>query len=59
MSKHLAEKYSICHMYGKSKILIEQRFKQIEKHLQQVHNAMQQFEEEILSKGSYDNASLQ
>ena len=50
MSKHLAEKYSICHTYGRSKVLIEQRLKQIEQHLQQANNAVEQFEQELLSK---------
>ena len=47
ISKHLAEKYSIFYTYGRSKILIEQRLKQIEKHLRQAHNAIERFEEEI------------
>ena len=32
-SEHLAEKCSICRTYDKSKILIEQRLKQVEQHL--------------------------
>ena len=55
LSKHLAEKYSICHTNDRSKIFSEQRFKKIEKHLQQAYNAIQQFEKEILSKGSCDD----
>ena len=55
LSKHLAEKYSISHTYGRSKILIVQRIKQIEQHLQQVQTAIKQFEEEIVSKCSHDH----
>ena len=54
LAKHLAEKYSICHIYGRSKTLIEQRLKQIGRQLQQVHNAIQQFENEMLSKCAFD-----
>lgn len=54
LAKHLAEKYSICHIYGRSKTLIEQRLKQIERQLQQVHNAIQHFEDEMLSKCAFD-----
>ena len=43
LSKHLAEKYSISHTYGRSKILIVQRIKQIEQHLQQVQTAIKHF----------------
>ena len=54
LSKHLAEKYSISHTYGRSKILIEQCLKQFE-YLQQVQTAIKQFEEEIVSKCSHDD----
>ncbi|CAF4115356.1 unnamed protein product [Adineta steineri] len=50
MAKHLAEKNSICHAYGRSKTFIAQRQKQIEKHLQQAQYAVQQFEQEIIIK---------
>ena len=50
MANHLAEKYSVCSTYGRSKTMIEQRLKQIEQHLQQAHHAIQQFEEDVLSK---------
>ncbi|CAF1495660.1 unnamed protein product [Adineta steineri] len=50
MAKHLAEKTSICHAYGRSKTLVEQRQKQIEKHLRQAQYAVQQFEQEIIIK---------
>ncbi|CAF1294106.1 unnamed protein product [Adineta steineri] len=50
MAKHLAEKTSICHAYGRSKTLVEQRQKQIEKHLQQAQYAVQQFEQHIIIK---------
>ncbi|CAF4001072.1 unnamed protein product [Adineta steineri] len=50
MEKHLAEKNSICHAYGRSKTFIEQRQKQIEKHLQQAQDAVQQFEQQIIIK---------
>ena len=55
LSKHLSGKYSISHTYGRSKILIQQRLKQIEQHLQQVQSAIKQFEEEIVSKCSHDD----
>ena len=55
LSKRLAEKYSISHTYGRSKILIEQRIKQIEQHLQQVQTAIKPFEEEIVPKCSHDD----
>ena len=55
LSKHLAEKYSISHTYGRSKTLIVQRIKQIEQHLQQVQTAIKHFEEEIASKCSHDD----
>ncbi|CAF4353634.1 unnamed protein product, partial [Adineta steineri] len=48
MEKHLAEKNSICHAYGRSKTLVEQRQKQIEKHLKQAQYAVQQFEQHII-----------
>ena len=35
--------------YARSSIFIEQRLKQIEQQLQQAHNAVEQFEQEILS----------
>ncbi|CAF1349805.1 unnamed protein product [Adineta steineri] len=50
MAKHVAEKNSICHAYGRSKTFIAQRQKQIEKHLQQAQYAVQQFEQEIIIK---------
>ena len=50
MAKHLAEKYSFYHTYGRSKSIIGQRLQQIEHHLQQAHRAIQQFENELLSK---------
>jgi hypothetical protein len=50
MAKHLAEKYSISHTYGRSKTLIEQRLNQIKQHIEQAYDTLQQFEEEILSK---------
>ncbi|CAF1294384.1 unnamed protein product [Adineta steineri] len=50
MAKHLAEKNSICHAYGRSKTFIEQRQKHIEKHLQETQYAVQQFEQEIIIK---------
>ena len=55
LSKHLSEKYSISHTYGRSKTVIEQRIKQIEQHLQQVQSAIKHFEEEIVSKCSHDD----
>lgn len=54
LAKHLAEKYAICHRYGRSKTLIEQRLTQIARQLQHVHNDIQQFEEETFSKYSLD-----
>ena len=48
--KQRADKYSICSTYGRSKVLIEQRLKQIEQHLEKAQNAIQQFEEEFSSK---------
>ena len=50
MANHLAEKNSVCSTYGRSKTLIEQRLKQIAQHLQQAHHAIQEFEEDVLSK---------
>ena len=50
LAKHLAEKYSICHIYGRLKTLIAQRLKQIERGLQQALDSIQQVEEEMLSK---------
>ena len=44
MSKRMAEKFSICHTYGRSKAFIEQHFHQIEQHLQQANHALEQFE---------------
>jgi hypothetical protein len=55
VSKHLAEKYSVCHTYGRSKTLIGQRLKQIEQHLQQTQDRIEQFEQEILSKCTHSN----
>ena len=55
LSKYLAEKYSISHTYGRSKTLIVQRIKQIERNLQQVQTAIKHFEEEIVSKCSHDD----
>jgi hypothetical protein len=51
----LTEKYSICHIYGRSKNLIQQRLNQTEKHLQQAQNAIEQFEQEILSKCGHND----
>ena len=51
----MAEKYSIIHTYGRSKILIVQRLKQFEQHLQQVQTEIKKFEEEIVSKCSHDD----
>ncbi|CAF1672078.1 unnamed protein product [Adineta ricciae] len=50
MSKTSAEKYSICHTYGRSKSVIEERIRVIEKHLKQAQDAITQFEEKILSE---------
>jgi hypothetical protein len=56
MVQDSAEKYSNCHTYGRSKTLIKQRLNQIEQHLQQARNTIQQFDEEILSKcAQYDD----
>ncbi|CAF1514725.1 unnamed protein product [Adineta ricciae] len=50
MSKTSAEKYSICHTYGRSKSVIEQRIRVIEKHFKQAQDAIIQFEQKILSE---------
>ncbi|CAF1682510.1 unnamed protein product [Adineta ricciae] len=50
MSKTSAEKYSICHTYGRSKSVIEERIRVIEKHLKQAQDAITQFEQKILSE---------
>ena len=50
MVKHLAEKYSLSHTYGRSKNIIAEHRRQIEHHLQQAYQATQQFEKEILSE---------
>ncbi|CAF1614944.1 unnamed protein product [Adineta ricciae] len=44
-SKTSAEKYSICNIYGRSKSVIEERIRVIEKHLQQAQDAITQFEQ--------------
>jgi hypothetical protein len=38
----------ICHTYGRSKHMIEQRCKQIQKQLQEIENSVQLFEQQIL-----------
>ena len=50
MTKHLAEKYSLCHTYGRSKALIKRRLNQIEHHLQRAQSAIEQLAKEIVSK---------
>jgi len=50
ISKQLAEKNSICYTYGKSKVLIQQRRKKIQKQLQQTQYTIHLFEQKILSK---------
>lgn len=50
IAKHVAEKFSIVHTYGRSKGIIEQRLNQIEINLQQAQSAVQQFELETIHK---------
>ncbi|CAF1306853.1 unnamed protein product [Adineta steineri] len=50
ISKQLAEKNSICYTYGKSKLLIQQRRKKIQKQLQQTQYTIYLFEQQILFK---------
>ncbi|CAF1680028.1 unnamed protein product [Adineta ricciae] len=45
VSKPSAEKYSICHTYGRSKAVIEERTRVIEKQLKQAQNVIAQFEQ--------------
>ena len=58
MSKPSAEKYSICHTYGRSKSVIEERIRVIEKHLKQAQDAITQFEQKILSDCEQDHDCL-
>ncbi|CAF1461250.1 unnamed protein product [Adineta ricciae] len=58
MSKPSAMKYSICHTYDRSKSVIEQRLKLIEKHLKQAQNAIEKFEQEIITECQQDNDCL-
>ena len=53
--KKIFRGYSISHTYGRSKILIEQRLKQFEQHLQEAQTAIKQFEEDIVSKCLHDD----
>ncbi|UJR06648.1 hypothetical protein I4U23_010934 [Adineta vaga] len=48
VSKGFAENYSVCYTYGRSKPVIEQRLKEIEKHLKETQSAIEQFEQVIL-----------
>ena len=50
IAKHVAEKFSIVHTYGRSKGIIEQRLNQIEISLRQAQDAIQQFEEDTIQK---------
>jgi hypothetical protein len=58
IAKYRAQKYSIHYTYGRSKKLIQQRLHQIEQHLEKAHHAIQQFEEEFLSKFEPKNYSF-
>ncbi|CAF1534205.1 unnamed protein product [Adineta ricciae] len=55
MSKVTADKYSISYTYGRSKSLVEQRLKQIQKHLAAAKNNIVQFEQDILLKCGNSN----
>lgn len=48
--KYQADKYSICHTYGRSKRIVQQRLQQFKQQVQTVQLAIQQFEAEILAK---------
>ena len=48
--KHLAEKNSMVHVYGRSKSMIEQRRIQIEQKLEHAQNTIAQFEQQMLSQ---------
>ena len=50
ITKHIAEKFSIFHTYGRSKGIIEQRLNQIKINLQQAQSAVQQFETDTIQK---------
>ncbi|CAF0849137.1 unnamed protein product [Adineta ricciae] len=58
MSKPSAEKYSICHTYERSKSVIEERIRVIEKHLKHAQNAIAQFERKISSECEQDHDCL-
>lgn len=50
ISKHVAQKNSICCRYGRSKKIIQQRRTQIQKLLQVIHDTTELLEKEILLK---------
>ena len=51
--KHIAQKNSICYTYGRSRRIIEQRRQKIQQQLQETQNALQLFEQQLLSKSVY------
>ena len=50
--KHVAERDSICHTYGRSKHTIEQHCKQINAQLPDIENTIQAFQQEVELKSS-------
>ena len=50
ISKHMAQKNSICYAYGRSKKTIQQRRIEIQKQLQLINKTIESFEKEILLK---------
>lgn len=51
--KHIAQKNSICYTYGRSRRIVEQRRQKFQQQLQETQNALQLFEQQLLSKSAY------
>ena len=50
ISKRVAEKNSICYIYGRSKKIVQQRREQIQRQLQEINRTIQLFEKEVIFK---------